>query len=38
MGCYVRCGCHATRVSGADAERSVFFDHYTTGDASLTIE
>jgi cysteine synthase A len=38
IGRYVRYGRHATRVCGVDAERSVFFDHYLSGDASLTIE
>ena len=29
---------HATQVCGADAERSVFFDHYVSGDTTLTLE
>ena len=29
---------HATRVCGADAERSVFFDHYLSGDSTLTLD
>ena len=29
---------HATRVLCADAERSVFFDYYRSGDASLTLD
>ena len=29
---------HDTRVCGVDAERSVFFDHYVSGDASLTLD
>jgi cysteine synthase A len=29
---------HNTRVLCADAERSVFFDYYRTGDASLTLD
>jgi cysteine synthase A len=36
IGRYVRYCRHATRVCGADAERSVFFDSYVTGDRSLT--
>ena len=31
-------GRHATRVCGADAERSVFFDHYLSRDPSLTLD
>jgi cysteine synthase len=38
IGRYVRYCRHATRVCGADAERSVFFDSYVSGDRSLTIE
>jgi cysteine synthase len=38
IGRYVRYCRHDTRVCGADAERSVFFDHYTSGDATLTID
>jgi cysteine synthase len=38
IGRYVNHERHATRVCGADAERSVFFAHYTSGDASLTLE
>ncbi|MDP1532374.1 MAG: PLP-dependent cysteine synthase family protein [Rubrivivax sp.] len=37
LGRYVHYGCHETRVCGADAERSVFFDHYVSGDAGLTL-
>ncbi|RVU45311.1 PLP-dependent cysteine synthase family protein [Rubrivivax rivuli] len=36
IGRYVQHCRHATRVCGADAERSVFFDHYLSGDATLT--
>jgi cysteine synthase len=36
LGRYVHYGRHDTRVCGADAERSVFFDHYVTGDSTLT--
>ncbi|MFG6448233.1 PLP-dependent cysteine synthase family protein [Roseateles sp. BYS180W] len=35
MGRYVRYGGFGTRVCGADAERSVFFDHYLSRDPSL---
>ncbi|MDT8999122.1 PLP-dependent cysteine synthase family protein [Paucibacter sp. APW11] len=38
MGRFVRYGRHQTGVCGADAERSVFFDYYLSGDASLRIE
>ena len=38
MGRYVHYCRHDTRVCGVDAERSVFFDHYVSGDASLTLE
>jgi cysteine synthase len=37
VGRYVHYGRHNTRVYGADAERSVFFDHYVSGDASLKL-
>ncbi len=37
IGRYVRYGRHATRVCGADAERSVFFDHYLRPDPTLTL-
>ena len=37
IGRYVHYCRHATRVCGADAERSVFFDHYVSGDLALTI-
>ncbi|MET1081432.1 MAG: PLP-dependent cysteine synthase family protein [Pseudomonas sp.] len=38
LGRYVRYSQHATRVLCADAERSVFFDYYRSGDASLRLE
>jgi cysteine synthase len=38
IGRYVHYERHATRVCGADAERSVFFEHYTSGDHTLTLE
>ena len=38
LGRYVRYRRHGTRVLCADAERSVFFDYYRTGDASLTLD
>jgi cysteine synthase A len=38
IGRYVHYCRHDTRVCGVDAERSVFFDHYVGGDATLTIE
>jgi cysteine synthase len=37
IGRYVHYCRHATRVCGVDAERSVFFDHYLTGDPTLTM-
>jgi len=37
IGRYVHYCRHDTRVCGVDAERSVFFDHYVGGDASLRI-
>ncbi|UVL28379.1 PLP-dependent cysteine synthase family protein [Pseudomonas donghuensis] len=38
LGRYVRYRQHATRVLCADAERSVFFDSYRTGDRSLRLD
>jgi cysteine synthase A len=38
LGRYVRYRQHPTQVLCADAERSVFFDYYRTGDASLTLD
>ncbi|MGM9512856.1 PLP-dependent cysteine synthase family protein [Roseateles sp. DB2] len=38
MGRYVRYSRHLTQVCGADAERSVFFDHYLSRDPALRIE
>jgi len=38
LGRYVRYRQHTTRVLCADAERSVFFDYYQSGDASLRLE
>ncbi|WP_298190291.1 PLP-dependent cysteine synthase family protein [uncultured Pseudomonas sp.] len=38
LGRYVRYRRHNTRVLCADAERSVFFDYYRCGDASLTLD
>jgi cysteine synthase A len=38
IGRYVHYCRHDTRVCGVDPERSVFFDHYVGGDASLTID
>ena len=38
IGRYVHYGRHATRVCGVDAEHSVFFDHYLSRDAALTLE
>ena len=38
IGRYVHYCRHDTRVCGADAERSVFFDHYVSGDPSLTLD
>jgi cysteine synthase A len=37
LGRYVRYRRHSTRVLCADAERSVLFDYYCSGDASLTL-
>ncbi|MDX1298941.1 MAG: PLP-dependent cysteine synthase family protein [Pseudomonas sp.] len=37
LGRYVRYRRHNPRVLCADAERSVFFDYYRSGDASLTL-
>jgi cysteine synthase len=37
IGRYVHYCRHATRVCGVDAERSVFFDHYISGDPALTL-
>ncbi|WKB52720.1 PLP-dependent cysteine synthase family protein [Eleftheria terrae] len=37
LGRYVRYCRHATRVCAADAERSVFFDHYCSRDPQLTL-
>lgn len=37
IGRYVHYCRHATRVCGVDAERSVFFDYFSTRDATLTI-
>ncbi len=37
LGRFVKYGRHDTRVCGADAERSVFFDHFVSGDATLTL-
>ncbi|MDM8349239.1 PLP-dependent cysteine synthase family protein [Pseudomonas sp. sp1636] len=37
LGRYVGYRRHTTRVLCADAERSVFFDYYRTGDAGLTL-
>jgi len=37
IGRFVHYCRHETRVCGVDAERSVFFDHYVGGDASLAI-
>jgi cysteine synthase len=37
IGRYVRYCSHPTLVCGVDPERSVFFDHYQTGDVSLTL-
>ncbi len=36
IGRFVRYRRYATQVCGVDAERSVFFDHYTSGNAALT--
>jgi len=38
IGRYVRYCRHATQVCGGDAERSVFFDSYVSGDRTLRIE
>jgi cysteine synthase A len=38
IGRYVRYCRLDTRVCGVDAERSVFFDHYASGDATLTLD
>jgi cysteine synthase A len=38
IGRYVHYGRHDTRVCGVDAEHSVFFDHYMSGDPRLTLE
>ena len=38
LGRYVRYRRHATRVLCADAERSVFFDYYRTGYATLRLD
>ena len=38
IGRYVHYSRHATQVCGVDAERSVFFDHFLSGDATLTLE
>ena len=38
LGRYVRYRQHCTRVLCADAERSVFFDFYRSGDASLRLD
>ena len=38
MGRFVRYSRHATLVCGADAERSVFYDHYLSRDPDLRIE
>ena len=38
IGRYVHYGRHDTRVCGVDAEHSVFFDHYVSGNARLTLE
>ncbi|MEO7853789.1 MAG: PLP-dependent cysteine synthase family protein, partial [Rubrivivax sp.] len=37
IGRYVHYCRHHTRVCGGDAEHSVFFDHYVSGDAGLTL-
>jgi cysteine synthase A len=37
IGRYVHYCRHDTRVCGVDAEHSVFFDHYVSGDAGLTL-
>ena len=38
IGRYVQYCRHATRVCGVDAERSVFFAHYQSGDSTLTLD
>ena len=38
MGRFVRYRRHDTRVCGVDAERSVFFDHFVSGDPALTLD
>ena len=38
IGRYVHYCRHATQVCGVDAERSVFFAHYQSGDNTLTLE
>ncbi|VFT64444.1 cysteine synthase [Pseudomonas aeruginosa] len=38
LGRYVRYRQHCTRVLCADAERSVFFDAYVSGDRGLTLD
>jgi cysteine synthase A len=38
IGRYVHYCRHDTRVCGVDAEHSVFFDHYVSGDSQLTLE
>jgi cysteine synthase A len=38
IGRYVHYCRHDTRVCGVDAERSVFFDHYVSGNPRLTLE
>ncbi len=38
IGRYVHYCRHDTRVCGVDPERSVFFDHYVSGDATLTLD
>lgn len=38
IGRYVHYCRHDTRVCGVDAERSVFFDHYVSGDPRLTLD
>ncbi|MBD9481837.1 PLP-dependent cysteine synthase family protein [Pseudomonas sp. PDM14] len=38
LGRYVRYRQHPTRVLGADAERSVFFDSYVSGERNLTLD
>jgi cysteine synthase A len=37
LGRYVRYRGHGTRVCGVDAERSVLFDHYVSGDQQLRL-